>query len=151
MPECGAATPGEVMARDHYHGFSHPVLVDLPATPPCDLLSEMDIVADELRTNQEHVEGDDQIAFRQLLRLRGFDLTRAQFLDLYGLWREFYRARCEARLAVLCKEREELFAERAVAPPQQHAALTARLLEIGCELAELNTPSFPAAPLGDWV
>ena len=136
--------------RDHYHGCSHPVLVDIPIEPPCDLLSEMNIVADELRTNPEHIAGDDQIAFRQLSRWRGFDLSKAQFLDLFGLWREFYRARGAARIDQLHKQREELFAARAVAPPQHHAALTARLFEIGRELAELSTPIEPP-PTGEWI
>src|SRR5215469_434413 len=104
--------------RDHYQGFSHPVLVDLPAATLSDLLSEMHIIADEIRCNPEHIEGDDQIAFRRLLRLRDFDVTRAQFLDLYDLWRLDYRAWCEAReverrarLANLSRQRDELFAE----------------------------------------
>src|SRR5262245_44494626 len=41
--------------RDHYHGFSHPVLVDLPAVPPSDLFTEMHVIADEIRTNPEHI------------------------------------------------------------------------------------------------
>jgi len=131
--------------RDHYHGFSHPVLIGLPAVTLLDPINEMHIIADELRTNPEHIVKDDQIALKQLLRLRGLDLTRAQFLDLYDLWREFYRARGErieaekrARFAVLCKEREEVFAERAAAPPQYYNMLSARLLAIGFELAELQ-------------
>jgi hypothetical protein len=51
----------------------------------------------------------------------------------------------------LLAERELLFSTRASVPPEQQAALTARLMKIGRELAELNTPSFPAAPLGDWL
>src|SRR5262249_11792934 len=114
--QCGFSASGDLV-RDHYHGFSHPVLVDLPAATLSDLFSEMNVLADELRANPDDVEGDDQIPFRQLLRLRAFALTRAQFLDLYGLWREFYRARQEAidaerraRLAELWEERDALFA-----------------------------------------
>jgi len=133
------------MARDHYHGFSHPVLVDIPAEAPSDLFSEMDEIADELRTNAEHIAGDDQIAFRDLQRRRRPDLDKAEFFDLFAVWRDHYRARCEikeserrARIEQLSKQREELFAERAMAPPPQHASLTARLLEIGRELAALQ-------------
>jgi hypothetical protein len=144
MPECGTAVAGALM-RDHYHGFSHPVLVDLPAEPTVDLFTEMDEIADELRTNPEHIAGDDEIAFRDLQRKRRPDLSKQEFRDLFAVWRDHYRARCEikkserrARIEQLSKQREELFAERAMAPPDQHAAVTARLFAIGRELAELQ-------------
>ena len=41
------ATPEGQVMRDHYHHFSHPVLLDLPAQPTTDLFSEMDQTADE--------------------------------------------------------------------------------------------------------
>ena len=41
------ATPEGQVMRDHYHHFSHPVLLDLPAQPTTDLFSEMDQIADE--------------------------------------------------------------------------------------------------------
>jgi len=133
------------MVRDHYHGFSHPVLVDLPAEPTVDLFTEMDEIADEIRSNPEHIAGDDQIAFRDLQHRRRPDLSKQEFRDLFAVWRDHYRARCQikqserrARFAKLCEERDELFAERAVAPAQHYEVLTARLLEIGCELAELQ-------------
>jgi hypothetical protein len=77
---------------------------------------------------------------------------------LTRLWRENDRgqqvidaAERDARLAQLCEQRDALFAERAAQPPEQQAALTTRLMEIGRELAELNTPSTPVAPLGEWI
>src|SRR5262249_18438101 len=83
--------------------------------------------------------------------------SRGDWLWLFDLWCDHDRglqvidaAERDARLARLCEQREELFAERAVAPPQQHASLTARLAALGRELAEFM-PSFPAAPLGEWI
>jgi hypothetical protein len=46
-------------------------------------------------------------------------------------------------------ERDRLFSTRERFP-EHSAEKTARLMEIGTELAELM-PKFPAAPLGDWV
>jgi len=129
----------------------------MAAKPTVDLFTEMDEIADEIRTNPEHIEADDEIAFRDLQRVRRPDLSREEFRDLFDVWRDHYLARQNARvieqrarIVQLREQRDELFAERAVAPPPQHAALTARLYVIGRELAELM-PSFPAAPLGDWV
>jgi hypothetical protein len=143
--------------RDHYRGFSHPVVADLPLDPTMNLFDEMDQIADECRANAEHIEGDDQIAFRQRQRKRFPNLSNEEFHNVFAVWREHYQARRNAqeiekreRIAKLCEQRDELFAERAVAPAQQHATLTARLAEIGRELAELE-PRFPAAPLGEWV
>jgi hypothetical protein len=79
--------------RDHYHGFSHPVLVELPPVPTTDLFSEMDEIADEIRTNPEHVDGDDEIAFRDLQRVRRPDLSKREFRDLFAVWGDRYRAR----------------------------------------------------------
>jgi hypothetical protein len=82
---------------DHYHGFDHPVLRDLPETPPADFLTEMDTIADELRKNPKHIADDEQIAFRQLQRLRLPDLSTQQFLDLFAVWRDRYQARQDAK------------------------------------------------------
>jgi hypothetical protein len=109
----------------------------------------MDVIADEIRTNPKYGPDDDQIAFRQLQHIRVATLNRGmEWLNLFGVWRDRYRARQNAReieqrerFADLCKQREALFAERAVAPAQHHAALTARLMEIGRELADLE-PKF---------
>jgi phage terminase large subunit-like protein len=49
----------------------------------------------------------------------------------------------------LAKSSPRLFSTRERFP-EHSAELTARLLEIGTELAELMA-KFPAAPLGDWV
>jgi hypothetical protein len=91
------------------------------------------------------VQDDLQIAFYQLQRYRLGNLSREDWLWLFDLWCDHDRgqqvidaAERDARLARLCKRREELLAERAVAPPQRHASLTARLAEIGRELAELQ-------------
>src|SRR5215472_14048918 len=83
---------------DHYRGSSHPVL-DLPDEPPCDLLGEMDQIADDLRSNPLHVAADDAIAFRQLVNKRRPYLTPAQFQDLFAEWRERYAAKVEAARA----------------------------------------------------
>lgn len=118
--------------RDHYHGFSHPVLVDLPAEPPSDLFGEMDVVAGELRSNPEFIVADDQIAFRQLQKLRG---PQDQWLDLFAVWRERYDGKqaakasaASARLAALSAEREALFEQRASSSSSaERDAATARI------------------------
>ena len=78
LRECLATSPHPVidMGRNHYQHASHPVLVDLPAVPTKNLFDEMDEIADELRENPEHVLGDDEIAFRQLQKFRGPDLSK---------------------------------------------------------------------------
>jgi hypothetical protein len=68
---------------DHYREFDHPVLRNLPETPPADFFTEMDAIADDLRTHPKHIADDDEIAFRQLQRLRLPDLSKEQFRDLY--------------------------------------------------------------------
>jgi|AmaraimetFIIA100_FD_contig_71_2521151_length_560_multi_3_in_0_out_0_2 hypothetical protein len=77
--------------RDHYRHFSHPVL-ELSPAPTTDLFAEMDQIADELRRDPRHIPGDDQIAFRQVQRVRLPDLSREQWTDLFALWREHDRA-----------------------------------------------------------
>jgi hypothetical protein len=141
--------------RDHYHGFSHPVL-DLATETLINLFVEMDRIADEIRANPTHVNDDDQFAFRQLQKMLLPDLSREQFLYMYCLWCEHYAGRQfiddderAARLDELSDERDALFSAREQFP-EHRAELTARLYEIGRELAELM-PKFPAAPLGDWV
>jgi hypothetical protein len=158
MSECRAAAEGQMMKRirDHYHGYSHPVLVDLPAKPTADLFTEMDEIADEIRTNPEHIEADDEIAFRDLQRIRRPDLSKQQFRDLFAVWRDRYQARQviddaerAARFDSLCAERQVLFNAGALYPPERDA-VTTRLIEIGRALADFM-PSCPAAPLGEWV
>jgi len=84
------------------------------------------------------IEQDLQIAFYQIQRKRIGNLSKDEWLWLFGLWCDHDRGLRDARLARLCKQREELFAERAVTSLQHHASLTARLAEIGRELAELQ-------------
>jgi hypothetical protein len=105
----------------------------------------------------KHIESDDEIAFRDLQRIRRPDLSKQEFRDLFAVWRDHYRAQQVindaergARFDALCRQREELFAERAVAPPQHHDVLTAQLYAIGRALAELM-PTSAAAALGEWV
>jgi hypothetical protein len=145
------------MGRDHYRQFSHPVLVDLPSPPTTDLFIEMDEIADELRCDPRYVEGHLEIAFRQLQKRRRPGLSKAEFHDLFEIWRLHDRTQEGIReaakrsyVAELCERREALFAERAVAPPQHYAVLTEKIFKIGLELAELNTPNLPVAPLGEW-
>src|SRR5262249_9029466 len=45
------------------------------------------------RANPEHVLGDDEIAFRDLHRIRCPDLSKQQFRDLFEEWRDRYFAR----------------------------------------------------------
>jgi hypothetical protein len=132
---------------DHYHGFDHPVLRDLPETPPADFLTEMDTIADELRENPKHIADDDQIAFRQLQRLRLPDLSTQQFLDLFAVWRDRYQARQDAkaaetsaRLTALWAERDSLFEKRASMPPSERADVDALIAAIGREPADLVAP-----------
>jgi len=94
----------------------------------------MDAIADELRTHEAHIPDDDQVAWRQLQRARLPNLSRQEWLYLFALWCDHYRARRDAkaaarseRLAQLCEERDTLFSARASLPPQKHAAVTARI------------------------
>src|SRR5262245_55287782 len=139
---------------DHYHGFSHPVL-DLAPEMLTNLFDDMDRIADAIRVNPIHIDQDDKIAFRQLQRMSLPDLSREDFLYVYDLWCEHYAARQfsdddkqAARLAALNVARAFLFKVREIFP-EHHVEITARLYEIGTELAELQ-PTFPAAPLGEW-
>jgi len=79
--------------RDHYGPFSHPVLVDLPVQPTLSFFDEMSLIADELRTNPDHIPADDKCAFRQLQRIRRPDLRPDEWQDLFETWRDQYRAR----------------------------------------------------------
>jgi hypothetical protein len=112
----------------------------------------MDQIAEKLRAHPQFIESDLQFAFYQLQRDRIGNLSRENWLWLFAMWCDRDRGLQvidDARFNALCDERERLFSERAALPPEQHAALTARLMEIGTELAELlPTPS--AAPLGEW-
>jgi hypothetical protein len=132
--------------RDHYQGFDHPVL-NISPEPRADLFTEMDQIADELRRDPRYVEGHLAIAFRQLQRRRQPDLSKAEFYDLFAVWRDRDHGQqvldSAARAALwdaLCDERELLFKVREMYP-QHRAALTARLMEIGRALAEFQTPA----------
>ena len=65
------------------------------ATFICSLDFEMDAIADELRKNPLHICDDDQIAFRQLQKLRMPDLSKEQWLELFEVRRE--QLHCSAR------------------------------------------------------
>jgi len=112
--------------------------------PSTNLFAEMDAIADELRTHEAHIPDDDQVAWRQLQRARLPNLSRQEWLYLFALWCDHYRARRDAkaaarseRLAQLCEERDALFSARASLPPQKHAAVTARI----AALAPSSRPS----------
>src|SRR5215510_246421 len=73
-------------------------------------------------------QSETEVAFRQLQRLRLAALSKAEFLDLFGLWRDHYRARLAAkeserreRLAQLWEERAACLIECVSLPPQQRA------------------------------
>jgi hypothetical protein len=82
-----------------------------------------------------HITADDQIAFRQLQRLRLLNLSREQPTDLFQLWRDHYRVRREAKAAALHARLARLWEERAALPSQQRAAVTERIAEIAREIA----------------
>ena len=136
------------MMRDHYRQFSHPVL-DFAPDMAKSLFAEFDTVADELRAHALFVEQDLQIAFPQLCRLRGLDLSKQDWLWLFDVWRDRDGGQRAALLDSLNDERDLLFKTRERFP-EQSVELTARLYQIGLELAELM-PTVPAAPLGEWV
>ena len=115
LPERLTTSPHPVinMASDHYQLASHPVLVDLPAVPTMSLFDEMDEIAGELRENPEHVLGDDEIAFRDLQRVRHPDLSKQQFRDLFAVWQDRYLARLLLEQAELRASLAKLRAEQA--------------------------------------
>src|SRR5262249_39789181 len=90
----------------------------------------MDAIADELRSNPLHIPGDDQIAFRQLQRVRLPDLSEQEWLDLFQLWREHYQARLKAKEAALHERLAQLWEERDALPPQQRAVVTAQIEQV---------------------
>jgi len=132
--------------RVHYpHGVFGPPVLDLAPQAVTYLFAEMDQIATELRAQPMFVESDLQIAFRQLQRARLPKLSHEGFLYAFEIWREHDRGqqvivntKWTARFEELCKERTEVFAERAAAPPQYYDMLPAKLMAIGCELAELQ-------------
>jgi len=142
---------GALMIRVHYpDGFLGAPVIELPAETAASVFSEMDEIAAKMRAHEQFIEQDLQTAFCDLQRKRirnpnGENLRKDAWLYLFEIWCEHDRGRQvrnaeerDARLAQLSKEREELLAERAVAPPQHHAALTAQLMKIGTELAALQ-------------
>ena len=151
MSQCREIVEGAVMIRAYYpDGFLGAPVLELPAETMASLFSEMDEIAAKLRPHEQFVEQDLQYAFCDLQRkrirnLNGENLSKDTWLYLFEIWCEHDRgqqvldgAERDARLAQLSKEREELFAKRAVAPPQHYDALTARLMKIGTELAALQ-------------
>jgi hypothetical protein len=91
-----------------------------------------------------HIPADDQIAFRQVQKARLPNLSKTEFLHLFDVWRDRYRAQQvidDAERAALWDalndERELLFSTHARFP-EHRAELTARLDAIGRELAELQ-------------
>jgi len=135
----------------HYpDGFLGAPVIELPAETTASVFGEMDEIAAKLRAHEQFIEQDLQYAFFQLQRkrirnLNGENLRKDTWLYLFEIWCEHDRGRQvrdaeerDARLAQLYEERDALFAERAVALPQHHAALTARLMKIGTELAALQ-------------
>ena len=139
------------MIRVHYpDGFLGAPVIELPAETAASVFSEMDEIAAKMRAHEQFIEQDLQTAFCDLQRKRirnpnGENLRKDAWLYLFEIWCEHDRGRQvldaderTARLAQLIKQREELLAERAVAPPQHYDALTAQLMKIGTELAALQ-------------
>ena len=143
LSQCRKIAEGQVI-RVYYHPvFDHPVL-ELPADTAASLFNEMDEIAAKLRPHPKFVEGDLQIAFYQLQRQRIGNLSKDEWLWLFGLWCDHDRgkqviddAERAALWETLCNEREALFVARRKFPDQS-AVLTARLLDIGRALAELQ-------------
>jgi hypothetical protein len=107
-------------------------------------------------TDDTAMPGCLQIAFYQLQRDRIGNLSRENWLYLFAVWCDHDRgqqviddAERAALFDALNDERELLFSTRARFP-EHSSEMTARLYEIGRELAELM-PTFPAVPLGEWV
>src|SRR5262249_1201725 len=121
------------MIRVHYpENFLGAPVIELPAETMASVFSEMDEIAAKLRAHPMFIEQDLQFAFYKLQRERIGNLSKEAWLWLFEIWRDHDRgqqvidaAERDARFARLCKQREELFAERALAPPQQHDSLTA--------------------------
>jgi hypothetical protein len=63
----------------------------------------MDAIADALRENdptlRESLHDEWQLEFRQLQKRRMPTLSKDEFLDLFGVWRDHYLAKLEAELA----------------------------------------------------
>lgn len=139
-------------------GFLGAPVLELPPETVASVFSEMDTVAAKLRACSQFVECDLQIAFYKLQRERIGNLSKEKedWLWLFDLWRDHDRGLQELldaeRAALwdsLTDEREVLFLALKKFP-EHRTELTARLYEIGCGLAELE-PTFPAAPLGEWM
>jgi hypothetical protein len=135
--------------RDHYLLLDNPIL-QLSPEATTNLFAEMDQIADELRTHGGHVPDDDQIAFRQLQKVRLPDLDKQEWLDLFEVWRLHYRARQDiekekgvARAIALWAERCKLVALRPFLPPDRQAATDERLRDIAWAMTEITMPEPP--------
>lgn len=141
--------------RAYYHqGFLALPVLELSPQATKHLFAEMDEIAEELRRDPQFIPSDLQYAFRQLQSLRRPDLED-DWLWLFDLWCDHDRsqgffddAKREALFDVLCEERNALFLARQRFP-ERSAELTAKLMDIGRKLAELESQS-PSAPLGEW-
>jgi hypothetical protein len=131
--------------RIHYpHSFLGAPVLELSSETMASVFSEMDTVAEELRRDPMFVAGDLQIAFRQLQKLRKPNLSREDWLWLFDLWCDHDRglqvvddAKRAALWDALIDECELLFSTRERFP-EHRAEMTARLLDIGRALAELQ-------------
>lgn|SRR5262245_15011169 len=126
---------------DPYRYTDHPLL-DLPAEPPSDLLTEMTTIIDKLCRHPRYSEADLPIAFRQVQKRRCPKLTNAECADLFAVWVDTYQTRQDiktaalrADMAELLRERDALFSERASASPDAIARIDVRLRDIGNEIA----------------
>jgi hypothetical protein len=98
---------------------------------------------------------DDQIAFFQLQKMLLPDLSHDEYLEMYALWWERYAGKQfidedaqAARFEELCSEREFLFQARERFP-ERRIEITARLMQIGLELAELQPRPLDGDTSGD--
>ena len=132
--------------RDHYRHFAHPVLDELSPQPTTDLFTEMDAIADELRAHPAHIPADNQIAFRQLQKVRLPELTQQEWLDLFALWRDHYHARLATKESERRARLAQLWEEHAALPPQQRAAVTAQIEEVARDRGTQHAG--PAAAVG---
>ena len=118
-------------------------VIELPDATLASVFNEMDTAAEKLRQHELFIEQDLQIAFYQIQRKR-INPSKDKWLWLFDLWRDHDRglqellgAKRAALWDSLIEEREALFVARKKFP-EQSEVLTARLLDVGRALAELQ-------------
>jgi hypothetical protein len=143
MSERRKIVAGALMRIHYPQNFLGAPVIELPDETLASVFNEMDTAAEKLRQHEEFIEQDLQYAFFQIQRKR-INLSKDKWLWLFDLWRDHDRglqvildAERAALWDSLIDERETLFRTRARYP--EHAAkMTARLMDIGRALADLQ-------------